>query len=68
MAEKGVLTVEVKATELDVVKKMTEELAFLRYFYAKSSIAFSDIDDDIYSLIKECYEEDSGCPVPEGYQ
>lgn len=58
------LTVEVKATELDVVKEMVEELTFLRYFYNGVNYHYQSIG----AMFSEEYKLVSSKSLPKGYQ
>lgn len=51
-----ILTVEVKATDLDIVKEMIEELEWLRFFYKEAGYHFIEDPPSAYSAIREKYE------------
>ena len=43
------------------------ELEFLRFFYGAAADAFGPADDDIYCMINEEFEQETGKKVPDGY-
>lgn len=42
------------------------ELKFLRWYYANAD--FGPADDDVRQYLKECYVEQTGDPLPPGYE
>ena len=53
-----VLTVEVKTTELDIVKEMIEELEWLRFFYKEAGYHFIESPLSAYATIRDKYEQE----------
>ena len=51
-----VLTVEVKATDLDIVKEMIEELEWLRFFYKEAGLYFEECTPFMRAGLREKYE------------
>jgi len=51
--------------------RLTEEeleLEFLRFFYDAAGEAFGPADADIYYMIKEDFQVETGYALPEGYE
>ena len=62
------LTVEVKATDMDVVKEILKELQYLRYFYSINPIDCARMDsqftiDNVKYEFSRIFGE-----IPKGYQ
>ena len=52
-----VLTVEVKATELDIIKDMIEELEWLRFFYKEAGIYFENCTPFMCEGLRKKYDK-----------
>ena len=52
-----VLTVEVKATDLGIVKDMIEELEWLRFFYKESEIYFENCTPFMCEGLRKKYDK-----------
>ncbi len=50
------------------MSKQGTEIEFLRFFYGAASDAFGPADDDIYRMIGEEFEQETGKKVPKGYR
>lgn len=48
-------------------QKQATELEYLRYFYENVSSALSPADSEIYEMIGEDFESETGKKRPEGY-
>ena len=53
------LTIEVKATEMDIFREIAKELVFLRFFYKEMNVLFEGACEGVYKSY--CGE------LPEGY-
>ncbi len=49
------------------MSKRASELEFLKFFYIAAGDAFGPADDDIYRMIVEEFEEETGLRAPVGY-